>query len=87
MHQTGKGKQWYFGMKLHIGADTKSGLIHSAMSTAAIVHDSQVLPDLLHGAETRVYGDSAYGDRKKRSLKLRRTPKTSPTSECRETRR
>ena len=41
MHQTRKGKQWYFGMKLHIGADTKSGLIHSAMSTAANVHDSQ----------------------------------------------
>ena len=46
------------GMKLHIGADTKSGLIHSAHTTAANVHDSQVLPDLLHGAETRVYGDS-----------------------------
>ena len=64
MHQTRKGNQWYFGMKLHIGADTKSGLIHSAMSTAAIVHDSQVPPDLLHGAATRVYGDSAYRGQK-----------------------
>ena len=52
------------GMKLHIGADAKSGLIHSAMSTAANVHDSQVLPDLLHGAERRVYGDSAYRGQK-----------------------
>ena len=60
MHQTRKGNQWYFGMKLHIGADTKSGLIHRATTTAANVHDSQVLPDLLHGEETRVYGDSAY---------------------------
>jgi IS5 family transposase len=60
MHQTKKGGQWYFGMKLHIGADTKSGLIHSADTTAANVHDSQVLPALLHGGETRVYGDSAY---------------------------
>ena len=51
-------------MKLHIGADTKSGLIHSAHTTAANVHDSQVLPDLLHGAETRVYGDSAYRGQK-----------------------
>ena len=64
MHQTRKGNQWYFGMKLHIGADTKSGLIHSATSTAANVHDSQVLPDLLHGAEARVYGDSAYRGQK-----------------------
>ena len=23
-------------------------------------HDSQLLPDLLHGGETRVWGDSAY---------------------------
>ena len=51
-------------MKLHIGADTKSGLIHSATTTAANVHDSQVLPDLLHGAERRVYGDSAYRGQK-----------------------
>ena len=64
MHQTRKGNQWYFGMKLHIGADTKSGLIHSASTTAANVHDSQVLPDLLHGQETRVYGDSAYRGQK-----------------------
>jgi IS5 family transposase len=28
---------------------------------SANVHDSQVLPDLLHGEETRVWGDSAYG--------------------------
>jgi IS5 family transposase len=60
MHQTKKGNQWYFGMKLHIGADTRSGLIHSADTTAANVHDSQMLPELLHGDETRVYGDSAY---------------------------
>ena len=28
MHQTRKGKQWYFGMKFHIGA-TKHGVVHS----------------------------------------------------------
>ena len=52
------------GMKLHLGTDTKSGLIHSATTTAANVHDSQVLTDLLHGAERRVYGDSAYRGQK-----------------------
>jgi IS5 family transposase len=60
MHQTKKGKQWYFGMKIHIGADSKTGLIHSASVTAANVHDSHEVPNLLHGNETRLYGDSAY---------------------------
>jgi len=60
MHQTKKGQQWYFGMKLHIGVDSRTGLAHSAVVTAANVHDKHPLPDLLHGGEERVYGDSAY---------------------------
>ena len=65
MHQTRKGKQWYFGMKLHIGVDSQSGLTHSAVVTPANVHDKHPLPDLLHGQERRVYGDSAYASQKK----------------------
>jgi IS5 family transposase len=60
MHQTKKGNQWYFGMKAHIGVDSRTKLIHSVAATAANVHDSQVLPELLHGQETRVWGDAAY---------------------------
>lgn len=60
MHQTKKGNQWDFGMKLHIGVDSKTRLVHSAVATAANVHDSLVLDDLLHGNETRVWGDTAY---------------------------
>ena len=60
MHQTKKGNQWYFGMKAHIGVDSRTKLIHSVAATAANVHDSQLLGDLLHGEETRVWGDSAY---------------------------
>jgi len=60
MHQTRKGNQWYFGMKAHIGVDSQTKLIHSVAATPANVHDSQVLGDLLHGEETRVWGDSAY---------------------------
>ena len=60
MHQTKKGNQWYFGMKAHIGVDSRSKLIHSVAASAANVHDSQLLGDLLHGQETRVWGDSAY---------------------------
>jgi transposase, IS5 family len=64
MHQTRKGQQWYFGMKLHIGVDSQSGLAHSAVVTPANVHDKHPLPDLLHGNERRVYGDSAYASQK-----------------------
>jgi IS5 family transposase len=60
MHQTRKGQQWHFGMKLHIGVDSKTGLAHSAVVTAANVHDKHPLPQLLHGGEEEVYGDSAY---------------------------
>ncbi len=60
MHQTRKGQQWFFGMKLHIGVDSHSGLAHSAVVTAANVHDKHPLPHLLHGQEERVYGDCAY---------------------------
>lgn len=64
MHQTRKGKQWYFGMKAHIGVDSKTKMIHSVVATAANVHDSQVLKYLLHGEETRLWGDSAYAGQK-----------------------
>lgn len=64
MESTQKGNQWYFGMKAHIGIDSRSKLIHSVVVTSANVHDSQVLGDLLHGDESRVYGDSAYTGQK-----------------------
>lgn len=64
MHQTRKGRQWHFGMKMHIGVDSCTGLTHSAMVTAANVHDKHPLPELLHGDEQRVYGDSAYASQK-----------------------
>jgi len=60
MHQTRKGKQWYFGMKAHVGVDSKMKLIHTALVTPANVADCTVLPELLHGEETRVWGDQGY---------------------------
>jgi IS5 family transposase len=70
MHQSKKGNQWYFGMKLHIGVDSDSGLVHSASVSAGNVHDSHELPNLLHGQERRLYGDSAYrGEQQRERLK------------------
>ena len=60
MHQTMKGNEWHFGMKAHIGVDSKTKVVHSFVATPANVHDSRVIADLLHGSETRVWGDSAY---------------------------
>ena len=60
MHQTAKGRQWYFGMKAHVGVDSKTKLIHTVLASAANVHDREALPYLLHGAETRVWGDQGY---------------------------
>lgn len=60
MHQTRKGKQWYFGMKVHTGVDTDSGLVHTVRGTAANVADVNVLGELLHGGEESLHGDSAY---------------------------
>jgi transposase, IS5 family len=64
MHQAKKGNQWHFGMKAHVGVDSKEKIIHAAAATPANVHDSQVLEDLLHGGETKVWGDSAYQGQK-----------------------
>jgi IS5 family transposase len=75
MHQTKKGKDWHFGMKLHIGADSKTGLIHSASVTAANVHDSHEVPNLLHGKETRLYGDCAYRGQAQRERLRELAPK------------
>jgi len=61
MKQTKKGNTWHFGMKAHIGSDTR-GRVHSVVVTDASVHDSQVMADCLHGEEQAVYGDKAYAN-------------------------
>lgn len=60
MHQTKKGNHWHFGMKMHIGVDAASGLIHTAVGTAANVSDVVMAGELLHGQERRVYADAGY---------------------------
>lgn len=67
MHQTKKGNEWHFGMKAHIGADAKSGLVHSVEGTAANVSDISQTHALLHGEETVVHADAGYTGVAKRS--------------------
>jgi IS5 family transposase len=70
MHQTKKGNQWYFGLKAHVGVDSKARIVHSVTATPANVHDSQAIEDILHGGETRVWGDSAYQGQRQAILKV-----------------
>ena len=60
MTQTKKGNTWHFGMKIHVGADSKSGLIHTVRTTTAKVADCAVAEHLLHGEEDHVLGDRGY---------------------------
>lgn len=58
MKQTRKGNQWYFGMQVHVGTDTR-GLVHALTTTDAATADITQLDDLLHGQESTLYGDKA----------------------------
>ena len=65
MHQTKKGNQWHFGMKAHVGTDTK-GFVHTVEVTKASVHDGEVQERLYHGEEKAKFGDSAYQSKAKK---------------------
>ena len=60
MRQTKKGNEWHFGMKVHIGADAETGVVHSVTTTPANVHDVTEAHRLLHGGEKRVWCDAGY---------------------------
>jgi IS5 family transposase len=74
MHQTRKGKQWYFGMKAHVGVDADSGVVHTLTGTAANVADISETHRLLHGQEKRGQGDSGYTGVEKRAEIVARFP-------------
>jgi len=66
MHQSKKGKNWFFGMKAHIGVDAKSGLTRTLVTTAGNVSDVTQTHNLLHGDEKMVFGDAGYQGADKR---------------------
>ena len=75
MKQTRKGRNWHFGMKLHIGTD-KRGIVHTVKATAASVADITQLPDLLHGLER-------HGFKYFAAARFRCTPRsTHATARC-----
>lgn len=65
MHSTRKGNQYYFGMKVHVGTDTR-GITHTLVVTNAGVHDIKEIDHLVHGEEKVIYGDKGYASQKKK---------------------
>ena len=60
MHPVKKGNQWHFGMKVHAGVDAGTGFVHTITGTAANVHDSQQISELIRPDDEVIYGDSGY---------------------------
>ena len=60
MHATRKNNQYYFRMKVHIGTDVDSNVIHTATVTAANKADITELPKLLREEDHVVFGDAGY---------------------------
>ena len=71
-------------MKLHIGVEEQTALVHSLVSTAANIHDLSLSEQLLHGEEVRVRADAGYGGIEKRKpMRIVRWPGTLPSEQAR----
>lgn len=64
MKSTKKGNNYHFGMKAHIGVDTKNGIIHTLQTTPANISDRDEFYNLLHGEEKIILGDKGYCNQK-----------------------
>lgn len=60
LHQSKRGNDWHFGMKVHVGVDAASGLVHTVIDTAGNGADVTQAHGLLHGDETVALGDAGY---------------------------
>ena len=61
-----KGNNWHFGMKMHIGVDKATGIIHTVITTPANVHDVTKADELRRPDDWEVIGDSGYLGMEKR---------------------
>lgn len=70
MHQTKKGNEWHYGMKIHSGVDAGSGYVHTITATSANEHDITETAKLVREDDAVVYGDSGYlGIEKREDIK------------------
>lgn len=66
MHQTKKGNQWHFGMKVHAGVDAGTGYVHTITGTAANAADITEIHNLVREDDEVVYADAGYQGVQKR---------------------
>ena len=66
MHSSKKDNQWHFGMKVHLGVDAESRLVHTVRGTAGHVADVTEGHGLLHGEETAVFANAGHQGANKR---------------------
>ena len=73
MSSTRKHNQFYFGMKAHIGTQSRGKpLVHSVSVSTAKDHDKKHMEKLLHGEEQVVCGDKGYIDKEDKRLARKR---------------
>ena len=60
MHSVKKGKNYYFGMREHIGVDPVCGYVHTVVTTPANTSEVKVAPQLIRPDDVVVYGDAGY---------------------------
>ncbi len=60
MHSVKKNTKWFFGMRVHVGADAGTGYVHRVSVTAANKAEVKVAPELLREDDKVVYGDAGY---------------------------
>ncbi len=63
-----RGRRSFFGYRLHVGVDQRSGLIRSRLLTPAKVYESSVADGLMLGDERAIYADKAYEKRERRAM-------------------
>ncbi|MFZ1851721.1 MAG: transposase [Nitrosomonas sp.] len=51
--------QWYFGMKVYVGADVDSGAVRTVEITATNESDINALPKLLRAEDEVIFGDAS----------------------------
>lgn len=66
MHQTKKGNQWHFGMKVHAAVDAGTGYAVAASFTPANIHDICETHNIIRKDDEVVFADSGYRGIEKR---------------------
>jgi IS5 family transposase len=78
MHQTKKGNQWYFGMKAHLGVDSRSKLIHAAVATRPMSPTARCCPICCTGAKPACGAIRPTAASVRRSGSTHQRPRTLP---------